>query len=206
MRVITISREFGSGGRELGKRLADELGFAYYDKEITAQIAKEVAMDEEYVEHMLSKGIPHSFGITYANSFGYPSYVQQDTTKLLLAQQKILKQVALEGNCVIVGQSANAILEDIHSFDIFVYASTFSKVERCLKRANPEENLDEAKVKKMLKQIDKTRAKQHELHSDIKWGSKEGYHLCINTTNVEIKKIVPVLASYIKEWFNEHEK
>lgn len=205
MKVITISREFGSGGRELGKRLADELGFAYYDKEITSQIAEELALDEQYVDHMLSKGIPHSFGITYASSFGYPTYVQQDTTKLLLTQQKILKKVALEGNCVIVGQSVNAILEDIHSFDIFVYASTFSKVQRCLDRALPEEHLNEAKVKKMLKEIDKSRAKQHELHSDTKWGDKAGYHLCINTTNIEIKKIVPLLANYINEWFKEHE-
>ena len=92
MGVITISREFGSGGRELGKRLADELGYAYYDKEIISKIAQEVEMDEEYVEHMLSSGINKTFTITYGTSFAYPTYYQSNTTKLLLAQQKILKQ------------------------------------------------------------------------------------------------------------------
>ena len=74
MRIVTISREFGSGGRELGKRLADELGYAYYDKEIISKIASEVELDEEYVDHMLSKGIANNFSITYASSFGFNGY------------------------------------------------------------------------------------------------------------------------------------
>lgn len=203
MKIITISREFGSGGRELGKRLADELGFAYYDKEITSQIAKEVEMDEEYVEHMLSKGIPHHFAITYASSFGYPTYTQFDTTKLLVAQQKILKQVAREGNCVIVGQCASVLLEDLKPLNIFVYASMESKIKRCIMRAKNKDELDEKTVKKMIKDIDKSRVKQHDLHSDTKWGDKTGYHLCINTTDVEIKNIVPSVAQYAKEWFKK---
>ena len=206
MRVITVSREFGSGGRELAKCLADALGYTYYDKQITLQIAKELEMDEDYVYHMLSRGIPHTFSVSFANSFGHNSYTQQDATKLLAAQQKILKEVALNGNCVIVGQAANAILENIHSFDIFVYASTHAKVERCLARATPEEKLDEAKTKKLMKQIDKNRAIQHELFSDIKWGDKDGYHLCINTTNLDIKSIIPYLVNYINEWFEQHDK
>lgn len=204
MRVITISREFGSGGRELGKRLADELGYTYYDKEIITKIASEVEMDEQYVDHMLSSGIAHTFTITYGSSFGYPTYVQQNTTKLLLAQQKILKRVASEGNCVIVGRSANMILKDmknIDKFDIFVYADMASKVKRCLDRALPEENLDENKVKKLIKEIDKSRVKQHELHSDLKWGDKVGYNLCVDTSNVNIKAITKVVAEYIKTWY-----
>lgn len=206
MGVITISREFGSGGRELGKRLADELGYAYYDKEIISKIAQEVEMDEEYVEHMLSSGINRTFTITYGASFAYPTYYQNNTTKLLLAQQKILKRVAMDGNCVIVGRSADAILKDLHPFNIFVYADVDSKVKRCLDRALPEENLNEAKVKKMLKEIDKTRVKQHELHSDLKWGDKQGYHLCVDTSNLNIKEVTKVVAEYAKVWFSSKNK
>lgn len=206
MGVITISREFGSGGRELGKRLADELGYDYYDKEIISKIAQEVEMDEEYVEHMLSSGINKTFTITYGSSFAYPTYYQSNTTKLLLAQQKILKRVALDGNCVIVGRSANAVLKDIHSFDIFVYADMDSKVKRCLDRALPEEDLNENKVRKMIKDIDKSRVKQHELYSDLKWGDKRGYHLCVDTSYVSIKEITHVVAEYVKVWFKEQNK
>lgn len=204
MRIVTISREFGSGGRELGKRLADELGYAYYDKEIISKIASEVELDEEYVDHMLSKGIANNFSITYASSFGFNGYAQQSATNLLLAQQKILRRIAKEGNCVIVGRSANEILKDLKPFSIFVYANMESKIKRCLERATEEENLNEAKVKKMIKKIDASRIKQHELHSDLKWGAKEGYNLCIDTSNVTIKKIVPHLANYIKEYINEN--
>lgn len=206
MGVITISREFGSGGREVGKRLADELGYAYYDKEIISKIAEEVAMDEEYVEHMLSSGLNRSFTITYGSSFAFPTYYENNTTKLLLAQQKILKRVAMDGNCVIVGRSADVILKDLNPFNVFVYANLDSKVKRCLDRALPEENLNEAKVKKMIKEIDKTRVKQHELHSDLKWGDKKGYHLCVDTSNVNIKEITKVVAEYAKVWFKEHQK
>ena len=206
MRVITISREFGSGGRELGKRLADELGYAYYDKEIIAKIAEELEMDQDYVEHMLSSGIHRTFTITYGASFLFPSYFQNDTTQLLLAQQKILKRVALEENCVIVGSSANVILDEQHSFDVFVYADMESKVKRCLERALPEEELDEAKVKKMIKKIDKARMRQHELHSDIKWGDRHGYHLCVDTSNVSIKEMTHYVAEYAKMWFKEQDK
>lgn len=206
MGVITISREFGSGGRELGKRLADELGYAYFDKEIISKIAEEVEMDEEYVEHMLSSGINRSFTITYGTSFAFPTYYQNNTTKLLLAQQKILKRVAMDGNCVIVGRSADAILKDLNPFNVFVYADMDSKVKRCLDRAIPEEKLDEAKVKKMIKEIDKTRVKQHELHSDLKWGDKKGYHLCVDTSNLNIKEVTKVVAEYAKVWFKEHHK
>ena len=203
MRIITISREFGSGGRELGKRLADELGYAYYDKEIISKIASEVELDEEYVDHMLTKGIANNFSITYASSFGFNSYAQQSATNLLLAQQKILRRLAMEGNCVIVGRSANEILKDLNPLSIFVYADMESKIKRCLDRATEEENLNESKVKKMIKQIDSNRVKQHELHSDLKWGAKEGYNLCIDTSNVTIKKIVPIVAKYAMAWFEK---
>ena len=78
-----------------------------------------------------------------------------------------------------------------------------SKIKRCLDRATEEENLNESKVKKMIKQIDSNRAKQHELHSDLKWGAKEGYNLCIDTSNVTIKKIVPIVAKYAMAWFEK---
>ena len=98
-RIITISREFGSGGREIGKRLADELNFSYYDKEITTEISKETGMSEEYIKNISEKGI-YPYAFQFAKSFSMPSSVQSNQTDILVAQQKVLKEIASKGNAV----------------------------------------------------------------------------------------------------------
>lgn len=90
-KIITISREFGSGGREIGKRLADELGFKYYDKEIINEIAKETGMSEEYIQNISEKGI-YPYPIQFAKSFAIYSGVQSNQTEILVARDKSLKK------------------------------------------------------------------------------------------------------------------
>lgn len=199
-KVITISREFGSGGREVGKRLADKLSIPYYDKEIISAITKETGMTEEYIQNISEKGM-YPYAFQFAKSFATYSKMQSDQTEILVTQQKVLKEIASKGDCIIVGRGANFILREYNPINIFVYADMESKVERCRKKALKEENLTDKEMQNKIKQIDKNRQKYHTLISGLEWGKKENYHLCINTSRMEIKTIIPSLAEYIQNWF-----
>ncbi len=198
-KIITISREFGSGGREIGKRLAEKLNFAYYDSEIINLLTKETGKTEEYIENISENGI-YPYAFQFAKSFSMYSKIQKDQTKILVAQQKILKQIAEKGNCVIVGRGADVILKSYNPMNIFVYANTESKIMRCKNKRN-DELLTDNELEKKIKDIDKERIEYHNIISNLDWGKKENYHLCINTSNLNIKDIISPLAKYIEKYF-----
>lgn len=197
-RIITISREFGSGGREIGKRLADKLGMAYYDREIITEIAKETGMTEDYIKRISEKGV-YPYAFQFAKSFTRYSNIQSNQTEVLVTQNKILKEIAEKGDCVIVGRGANVILKEYNPMNIFVYADMNSKINRC-KIKRQDEKITDKEIESKIKQIDKNRRKYHELISNLEWGDKKNYHLCINTSNLEIKEIIPSLSNYIESW------
>ena len=202
MRIITISREFGSGGRELGKRLADALGFAYYDREIVSSIAEKCNLDEGYVENVLRKGLTINVPITFGHTFYfYSDPTSENELKVLNMQQQIIKELALRGDCVMVGRSSGIILEKYNPLRLFVYADMEWKVKRCRERASAEEHLTDRELEKKIRQIDAGRARHQKLLTDRKWGAPEGYDLCINTTDLEIKKIIPGLKEMALCWF-----
>ena len=201
-KIITISREFGSGGRELGKRLADELGFDYYDREILEQVAKESELDEAYAEKVLDGSFSLGFPVTFGRTFLYTDILQQDATKLLVAEEKIIRSLAKKGNdMVIVGRCADVILRDYKPLNIFVYADMDSKIARCRWRAPKNEALSDKELARKIKQVDTGRARQRKLMTDKDWGEKESYHLCINTTEASIKNLVSCVAEFAKCYF-----
>lgn len=202
MKIITVSREFGSGGREVGKRLADILGFRYYDKEIITAVAEKSNFDENYVETVLEKGIPRSFPITFARTFSFTDSAQENYTKLLLTQQQIIKDIAKKGeDFVIVGRASDVILEEYNPLNLFVYADKQSKIERCKKRAPDGEKLTDKELARQIKQVDLGRAVNRQLLADDHWGEKESYHLCVNTTGMDIKTLTDAVAEFAKAWF-----
>lgn len=203
MNIITISREFGSGGREVGKRIADILGYSYYDREVITAIAEKHDFDEHYVENVLENGFPFSMPITYGRTFSYTDATGQQAIQLLSSQYKLLREFASKGNCVIVGRSANIILEEFNPLNIFVYADVESKIKRCRERAPEDEHLKDYEMKRRFKQIDAGRAKHQRFLTDKKWGEKEGYHLCVNTSGLDIKAIAPVIAEFAKGYFEK---
>ena len=206
MRIITISREFGSGGRELGKRLADALGFAYYDREIVSSIAEKCNLDEGYVENVLRKGLTINVPVTFGHTFYfYSDPTSENELKVLNTQQQIIKELALRGDCVMVGRSSGIILEKYNPLRLFVYADMEWKVKRCRERASAEEHLTDRELEKKIRQIDAGRARHQKLLTDRKWGAPEGYDLCINTTDLEIKKIIPGLKEMALCWFDQQE-
>ena len=198
--IITVSREFGSGGRELGKRLADALGYAYYDREIVAALAKETGMDEEYIASSTDSGGLTQFVFHFASSFAQDSMSSYNTddVRLLSMQTDLLKSLAEKGDCVIVGRAADAILEDYRPYKIFVYADEAAKLERCKSRAKEGEDMSEKDMLRAMKRIDKSRADFHDIISDYKWGDMASYDLCINTTGIELKRVIPALADYYR--------
>lgn len=206
MRIITISREFGSGGRELGKRLADTLGFSYYDKEIISAIAKESSFDERYVEETLQRGLTPNYTLTFGHTFAFgPDPIMQNELKILKLQQEIIKDLAKQGDCVMVGRTSGSILEkEFHPLKIFVYADPAAKLARCRSRADEGENLTDRELEKKIRQIDEGRARHQRLFTDKKWGARENYHLCINTTGLEIKNMIPPIKAYALAWFSQH--
>lgn len=204
MRIITVSREFGSGGREIAKRLSDVLGINYYDSEIITEIAKKADLDENYVAHSLESGIQPSFQIHFACAFSHIS-APNPTVKLLSAQHNIINELAEKGDCIIVGRAADVLLEKYHPFRIFVYADMQSKIKRCRQRADGSSDLTDREIEKKIKQIDKGRASSYNMISSTDWGDKRGYDLCVNTTNANIKEITPFIAEYAKQWFKDRQ-
>ena len=130
MKIITISREFGSGGRELGKRLAEELGIHCYDHEIIELIAKEHGFDERYVANISEKCIEAAYPTTIGHRFAMPPVqIMDQGFQVAAAQQQIIENFAKQGDCVIVGRCADVILKDYHPLNLFVYADAESKIQ-----------------------------------------------------------------------------
>lgn len=203
MNIITISREFGSGGRELGKRLAEALGYAYYDREILSMLAEQTDLNEDYLERTLEENsLTNLYPITIGQTFSImPNYFADQSTALLTKQTNLIKALAAKSNCVIVGRNADIILRDQNPLRIFVHADMEARIARCRRRDTDDANLTDKQFEKKINQIDKNRSKTHSILSPYKWGDRRGYELCINTTAITIKDVVPSLSAYAEKWF-----
>lgn len=202
MKIITIGREFGSGGRELGKRLADLTGYDYYDSGIISAVAQKSGLDERYVENMLSNHGWQNQAITFRGTLASSAYIQSSKINLLLEQKKVIEQIAkLNKDCVLVGRNADVILQNYNPFNIFVCADSDAKIKRCMERAPKDENLTAKELIRKMKQIDKVRSQTRELIGGAAWGQRSAYHLTVNTSGWEIKELVPAVADFAAHWF-----
>lgn len=195
-KIITIGREFGSGGRELGRRLAEQLQFAYYDQEIISEISRRTSLSEQYVQAIVEHQPSFSFPIHVGRSF-YPAVnpVFEQTMTVYQEQARIVTEMADKSDCVIVGRCAGYILRERKPFRIFVYADMESKIRRCREKAPEDEKLTDKELKQKISGMDKKRAKYYESYTGHAWGDRLNYDLCINTTQTVIKEIAPVLAN-----------
>lgn len=202
MKIITIGREFGSGGRELGKRLADELGFDYYDQEIMDAIAEKKAHTSGYVESAVAFHAWRTFPLAFHHSFADEHAIH---TNELIAQKEVLEEIVKEGkDCIIIGQDADVILKEEKPFRIFVCADLSARVRRCMERAEgKEKEFSEKEMKRNIKRIDKYRAQTRELVSGSKWGQRDGYDLIINSTEWEMKKLAKATADFIRSRYED---
>ncbi len=200
MRIITVSREFGSGGREIGKRLADIMGMDYYDREILSAISEKTKLDEHYIENTLNDGLLFHFPLTFGRTFGYMPD-ETSTSSLLAQQHRIIREIAEKGrDFIIVGRSADVILKEFAPFNVFVYADQADKIRRCRERGEHPDATDK-EIIRQLKRIDRSRSECHALVSGEKWGEKSGYHLCVNTSGTDIRSITPLVAEFARQYF-----
>lgn len=199
-RIITISREFGSGGRELGKRLAENLQIAYYDREIITAIARKSSLAEEYVNHVVEQRIMTYYPITVASSFASmpPDSMQHINRSIYAAQTEIMEELAQKSDCVIVGRCADHILRDHHPFNVFVYADMPSKMERCRQKDHEGSSLNEKDLQKNITAIDKARAQYYRFYTGSVWGDRLNYDVCINTSHADIKHLAEALAVIVR--------
>lgn len=200
-KIITVSREFGSGGREFAKKLADALGYKFYDKEIITKIAEEANLNENYVKNILNSDMVTQFSYSYAHTFAYLNQINTNI-EIINLQDKILTEIATEGNAVIVGRAADVVLDEFNPFKIFIYASDEYKLERTKQFESDDPDASDKEILKKMKKIDKNRASNYDLISSTSWGDKGNYDLCINTSKINMDEIIPLIASYIKEYFD----
>ena len=208
MRIITISRQFGSGGRELGKRLADHLNWDYYDREIIETLAREHGLDEKYVRQMLSSHGWHNLQLTYRNSFSHLSFVDPGIrTQLLVRTREILQEIARAGNdCIIVGRDADVILQEYHPFRICVCADIQSRLTRCMKyeqKKPADERLTEKQVLRNIRRIDRNRARTREILTGKARSDSSTFDLTLNAASWDIKKLVEATAEFATQWFEQ---
>jgi len=202
MHIITVSREFGSGGRELGKRVADLLGYDYYDSEIISAIAKNSGLDESYVETTLDNHGWQYFPISFGGTMHSVNYIDASRIEMLVQQKKVIEQIAALGkDCVIIGRNADAILKEQKPFSIFVCADTESKIKRCRARAREDEKLTDRELKRKMKEIDKGRARTRDFLTGSEWGKCESYHLTVNTGDWDMKALAAAVAAFAEKWF-----
>ncbi len=205
MRIITISRQFGSGGRELGKRLSDLLGWDYYDKEIIETLAQERGMSPEDVRFALSHHGWHNVQLTYKNSFSHLGFDHDARTQLLRRQGEIIRAIAEAGNdCVIVGRDADVILQEYHPFRVYVCADLQARLARCMvhEEKKPEaERLTEKEILRNIRRIDKSRAQTREVLTGKTRGDSSMFDLTVNASPWEIKKLTAAVAEFAMYWF-----
>ena len=178
---VTIGRQFGSGGREIGKKVAQGLGVPYYDKELLAVAAKESGLSHEFLK---------SYDEKPTNSFLYSlvmgqqnllTGVQGSTVEQLAAkaQREAVLSVADKGSCVLVGRCADYILRDRPGLvRVFICADWDKRVERVCAR----DEVSAKEAEERLRRMDKTRASYYSFHTDRKWGAAESYDLCVNSS------------------------
>ncbi len=202
MKIITISREFGSGGRELGKRIADRLGFDYYDSEIISAVAQKSGMDAQFVENTLDNHGWQDYSITFGGTIHSVAYVQSSKIELLVQQRKVIEEIAALGkDFVIIGRNADVILKEYHPFNIFVCADKEAKIARCRARAREEEHMTDKELLRKMKEIDKARARTRDFLSGTEWGQREAYHLIVNTSTWEMKPLAEAVTAFAEAWF-----
>lgn len=182
--IITIGRETGSGGKVIGKKLADHLHIPFYDRELLSRAAKESGMDETIFEHhdeQPSKSLLYSLAMG-SFGMGVPQTSYHDMPldhKVFLAQFDTIRKIAEEGPCVIVGRCADYALEEYPNLlSVFIIGNEEDKIKRIVS----ENNLTPSKAKDFIRRTDKRRASYYDYYANKKWGDSRSYDMCINSS------------------------
>ena len=199
--IVTIGRQFGSGGREIGLKLAEHYGIKYFDKELLSRAAKESGYCEELLrnhdERPTNSFLYNLVMDTY--TFGYNSSAFVDmpiSHKVFMAQFDTIKKIANEEPCVIIGRCADYALQEFSNcVNLFIYADENSKLNRIMSRYD----ISEDKAKDMMIKKDKQRQSYYNCYSSKKWGRADSYDLSINSSKLGIDGTVNLICQYIED-------
>lgn len=181
--VITISREYGSGGRYIGRIIADKLGIKFYDKDLVNLVSKEAGLSEEFIEENDQK---RNWGSSLNSSYN-------NDDKIFEAETRVIKQLSDKESCVIVGRCADYILKDNENVvKIFIYSNKEDKINRAVKYYN----LEEKKAIKQIEKVNKERAKHYKFYTNQEWGKVNNYDFCINSS-IGTEKTADMICEYI---------
>ena len=198
--IITISRQFGSGGREIGARLAEKLRIPFYDNELISRAAKESGFAESAFENVEKKA---TNSLLYSIAMGMNAYGNQDIgfthlsldDQIYLAQSNVIRKVAQEGPCVIVGRCADYILRDFDNVvNVYIWAGLEARKKRVISQYQVKEN----KAEEELLKSDKRRANYYNYHASEKWGKAENYHLSLRSDFIGIDHSVECILRYLE--------
>ncbi len=202
--IITIGRQFGSGGREIGEMVADHFGIKCYDKELLSRAAKESGFCEEMIqnhdERPTNSFLYNLVMDTYSFGYNSSSFVDMPIShKVFLAQFDTIKKIAQEGPCVIVGRCADYALSDFPNvLNLFITADEECKIKRIKERF--EDITTDDKAREMMNKKDKQRQSYYNYYSSKKWGRADSYDLCINSGILGIDGTVKFIIQYIEDY------
>ena len=206
--IITIGRQSGSGGKEIGQKVAEKLGVKCYDNELLALAAKESGLCEELFQshdERPTKSFLYSL-VMDSYSFGYTSSGYMDMPinhKIFLAQFEAIKALADREPCVIVGRCADYALEDYpNRVSIFVTGDDKAKIKRLAER----NNVSEAKAKEIMMKTDKERSSYYNYYSSKKWGDVRSYDLCVNSSVLGIEGTVDLIIYFANAKLKKNQK
>ena len=186
-KIITISREYGSGGRQIGLTAAKKLGMEFYDKELIDAAAKEIGFPAEIIadrEQRLTNSLLYNFAMGTLYGLSYPK-----------AQKKAIEEAAKRGSCVFIGRCADYILKSRPDvLRVFVYADRDIRLRRAIDEyGDLEEHIDE-----FMHQTDKRRRIYYENYTNQRWGDRENYDLMLNSGDLGIEKCVELICQAVK--------
>lgn len=192
-RIITISREFGSGGRTVGKLVAEKLGIPCYDQEIIQKIAQESGYCEDFVADRSEHASRSNW---FMSAFGGKDYYGNSIQdKLWVAQLKAIVEVANKGDCVIVGRCADFILKETSDcIRVFIHADPEDKAKRIVEQYGEGDQTPERR----LREKDKRRAAYYQLYTDQKWGDLRNYDITLSTSSLGIEKCADIIVELYK--------
>ena len=184
-RVVTISREFGSGGRTIGRKLAEELGIPCYDAELIQQLARESGFSEDYIRDA-GEYAPGGYLSLLSNR----AFALTNEDVLWELQYQVITGLAEKGPCVIVGRCADYILRDTADcLKVFIHADMDFRAKRIVEVYGEREQTPEQR----LKDKDKRRAAYHRFYTNMKWGHAQNYHICLDSGKLGIDTCVAIL-------------
>lgn len=199
--VITIGRQFGSGGRSLGSILSKKLGIPFYDKELLLQAAEQNGINPDFFVHndervptFLNGIIPFSMGVNPMPWYSGSTSISDDS--LYRAQSDFIHQIADRGPCIIVGRSADYVLRDTENvISVFVHAKPEDCARRIVERG---EGRDFAKAMRMHERINKLRANYYNFYTDKRWGDAATYDLTFSSSVMPLEDIADIIIEYVR--------